>query len=328
MKVVFTFGRFNPPTIGHQLLIKKVKEAGGRDSMIYASQTQNSKKDPLTFNNKIEWMKKSFPECAAYISSDPDIRNIFDALVNLYNKQYTEIEMIVGSDRVKEFKTLMEQYNDKDARHGYYKFMRITVTSAGERDPDSDNISGMSATKVRRAAAEGDLESFSRGISMSLNALDKEALYHDVRAGLNINEEVLQEVRLTRPSTRRNQFRRFRRKKSPHAQKIQRLNRQLDQLNRRKQAIQQVKSRVQQRNLRTRLQKVNKKRRLNNEYVSEGHKDIERIEKKERIEMLKIQLKAKKANKKWGGKVVEVGTDEAMLKHWEMTPKHPLEGDY
>ena len=322
MKVVFTFGRFNPPTIGHQLLIKKVKEAGGRDSMIYASQTQNSKKDPLTFNNKIEWMKKSFPECAAYISSDPDIRNIFDALVNLYNKQYTEIEMIVGSDRVKEFKTLMEQYNDKDARHGYYKFMRITVTSAGERDPDSDNISGMSATKVRRAAAEGDLESFSRGISMSLNALDKEALYHDVRAGLDIAEEVIQEAPLTKPSARRNQFRRFRRKKNPHARQMQRYNNQLNQLSRRKEQIMKAKKRVMQRNLRTRLQK------MNNEYVIEGHKDIERIEKKERREMLKIQLKAKKANKKWGGKVVEVGTDEAMLKHWEMTPKHPLEGDY
>ena len=319
MKVAFTFGRFNPPTIGHQFLVKKVKEAGGRDSMIYASQTQNNKKDPLTFNTKIERMKKSFPECAAYISSDPNIRNIFDALVDLYNKQYTEIEMIVGSDRVKEFKTLIEQYNDKDAKHGYYKFMRITVTSAGERDPDSDNISGMSATKVRKAASEGDFDSFVRGISASLNRLDKEALYHDIREGLKISEEVLQEVRLTKPSKRRNQFRRFRRKKSPHAQKMQRIRNQIDQLNKRKQALQQVKSRLQQRNMRNRLQK------MNNEYVLEGHKDIERIEKKERREMLKIQLKARKANKKWGGKVVEVGTDEAMLKHWEMTPKHPLE---
>ena len=112
MKVVFTFGRFNPPTIGHQLLVKKVKEAGGRDYMIYASQTQNNKKDPLEFSKKVEWMKKSFPECAAYISSDPSIKSIFDILVSLYGRKYTEVAMVVGSDRVDEFRKLIEQYNE------------------------------------------------------------------------------------------------------------------------------------------------------------------------------------------------------------------------
>lgn len=294
MKVVFTFGRFNPPTIGHQLLVKKVKDAGGRDYMIYPSQTQNAKKDPLDFQTKVEWMQKSFPECAAYINSDDRIKNVFDALVDLYNKKYTEVEMIVGSDRVGEFKKLLEQYNDTEARHGYYKFMRITVTSAGDRDPDSDNVSGMSASKMREAAANNDFDSFSRGTASALSPTQKQELMDDVRQGLGILEE------------------RKRRRPNPQQQAIQRVTLQIRQLNQRKQQLSQTKKRLQQRRLRSKMQK------LNNDYT---------VDAGDEKKLKKIEAKIKKARKKWNGKVVEYGTTDALNKYYEMLPKHYLEGE-
>ena len=308
MKVVFTFGRFNPPTIGHQLLVKKVKEAGGRDYVIYASQTQNNKKDPLEFSKKVEWMKKSFPECAAYISSDPSIKSIFDILVSLYGKKYTEVVMVVGSDRVNEFKKLIEQYNGEEARHGYYKFMRIRVMSAGDRDPDSDSVSGMSASKMRQFAVDGDLESFSRGVSSSLSPVDAEEMYNDVRVGMGILEEA------PRRRFKRNASRR---KTNPEQQAIQRVNQQMQQLTDRKKQLMQMKQKLQQRKLRGRLQKM---QQLRNE--KEFRIDADDAEK-----IKKIEKKYKKARKKWSGKVVEIGTDAAFLKHLEMLPKHYLEGE-
>ncbi len=309
MKVVFTFGRFNPPTIGHQLLINKVKqEAGGRDYMIYASQTQNAKKDPLEFSKKVEWMKRSFPECASYISSNKSIRNVFDALVELYNKKYTEVVMMVGSDRVNEFKTLIEQYNGEEAKHGYYKFMRIRVTSAGDRDPDGEGVSGMSASKMRQLAVDGDLESFSRGVSSSLSSSDAEEMYNDVRVGMGILEEA------PRRRFKRNASRR---KTNPEQQAIQRVNQQMQQLTDRKKQLMQMKQRLQQRKLRGKLQKM---QQLRNE--AEFRIDADDAEK-----IKKIEKKYKKARRKWSGKVVEIGTDAAFLKHLEMLPKHYLEGE-
>ena len=302
MKVVFTFGRFNPPTIGHQLLVKKVKDAGGRDYMIYPSQTQNAKKDPLDFQTKVEWMQKSFPECAAYINSDSRIKNVFDALVDLYQKKYTEVEMIVGSDRVDEFRRLIEQYNDKEARHGYYKFMRITVTSAGDRDPDSDDVSGMSASKMREAAAENDFDSFSRGTASALSPTEKQQLLDDVREGLGILEE-----RRRRPTTI-----------SPERRQMRQINQQVKQLNDRKKALIRLKDRLRQRTLQNKLSKMRTNLRDHKEYMIDAD-DTEKLK--------KIEKKIKAARKKWSGEVVEVGTDKALLKYLEMLPKHYLEGE-
>ena len=161
-QVVFAFGRFNPPTTGHEKLMDKTKQiAGSSRYIIYPSQSQNQKKDPLPFALKVAYMRKMFPKHARNIIADKKIINVFDIAVKLYNEKYTDIAMVVGSDRVKEFKTLLDKYNGvKGKKHGFYKFRTISVISAGERDPDAEGVTGMSASKMRASASLGDFESF------------------------------------------------------------------------------------------------------------------------------------------------------------------------
>ena len=104
MKVVFTFGRFNPPTVGHEKLIKKVADvASGNDFFIYASYTQNSVKDPLPHKAKVKWMKKLFPKYRNKIVGDSKAKDALGVLVELYGRDYTDVVMVVGSDRVSDF---------------------------------------------------------------------------------------------------------------------------------------------------------------------------------------------------------------------------------
>ena len=187
--VVFTFGRFNPPTTGHEKLLNKVKMvAGSSRYVIYPSQSQNPKKDPLPFALKVAYMRKMFPKHAKNILADKKIINVFDIAVKLYNEKYTDIGMVVGSDRVKEFKSLLDKYNGVTGkRHGYYKFRTISVISAGERDPDAEGVSGMSASKMRAAAYKGDLESFKLGVPKGFKEVEK--LYKDVRKYMGLREQ-------------------------------------------------------------------------------------------------------------------------------------------
>ena len=187
--VVFTFGRFNPPTTGHEKLLNKVKMvAGSSRYVIYPSQSQNPKKDPLPFALKVAYMRKMFPKHAKNILADKKIINVFDIAVKLYNEKYTDIGMVVGSDRVKEFRSLLDKYNGVTGKkHGYYKFRTISVISAGERDPDAEGVSGMSATKMRAAAYEGDLESFKLGVPKGFKEVEK--LYKDVRKYMGLREQ-------------------------------------------------------------------------------------------------------------------------------------------
>lgn len=149
--VAFTFGRFNPPTTGHELLINKVKEfAAGNDYFIFPSHTVDKKKNPLTAAQKVYFMKEMFPEYKNNIILDDTIRDVIKALKWLEDKGYTDAVFVVGSDRVSSFQ-FIKQYNGKD-----YNMNTVEIKSAGERDPDADDVSGMSASKVRKAIADGD----------------------------------------------------------------------------------------------------------------------------------------------------------------------------
>jgi len=160
--ISFSFGRFNPPTIGHEKLMDQTRKAN-RNYRIYASQSQDAKKNPLDFKTKVTFMKAMFPVHARSISTDK-VKTAIDVMVNLYKEKYTDVIMVVGSDRVVEFDKLLNAYNGKKARHGYYKFNSIKVKSAGERDPDAEGVSGMSASKMRKAAQDNDYASFEKGL--------------------------------------------------------------------------------------------------------------------------------------------------------------------
>ena len=190
-KAVITFGRFNPPTVGHGKLIDALVKAtsGGYTPIVYMSHSQDAKKNPLTYNQKQKWMKKFFGRKVTVMKSNA--RTIFQIVTELYTQGYKELRMVVGSDRVREFDSLIKKYNGSKGRHGYYNFDSIQIISAGERDPDSDDlVSGMSASKMRAAAEEGDFESFKLGVA-SKSLKDQEGLYKEVRKGMDITEETL-----------------------------------------------------------------------------------------------------------------------------------------
>jgi len=183
--VSFTFGRFNPPTTGHEKLCDAVKKANPSDYKIFASQSQNPKKDPLQYAKKIAYMKQSFPKHKNNIIVSKS-RNIFEILVEL--NSYENLIMVVGSDRVAEFKKIINTYNGVKARHGFYEYKTVQVLSAGERDPDAEGVSGMSASKMRAAAVDSDFDSFKQGTP--LNDTQAKKLYFDVRKSMGIREEL------------------------------------------------------------------------------------------------------------------------------------------
>ena len=187
---VFTFGRFNPPTTGHEKVMEALaaeqKKNAGSMMYVYASQSQNAKKDPLPYAKKIAYMKKMFPKYKNNIVVSR-ARNIFEIAVELHNKGHRAIVMVVGSDRVAEFDDRLNRYNGVDAKHGYYGFDDIKIVSAGERDPDAEGVTGMSASKMRAAASAGDFDSFSQGLPTGFR--DGQKLYLDVRKNMGIREE-------------------------------------------------------------------------------------------------------------------------------------------
>ena len=181
--VAFTFGRFNPPTTGHEKLIQKVKSVPANNYIIYLSRSEDPKKNPLSARQKLDYMKKMFPQHARNIEINTS-NMILDIVTKLYKQGYTEINMVVGSDRVREFDTILKKYNNVKSRHGYYNFDKINVVSAGERDPDAEGTMGMSASKMRSAAERGDVKSFSQGLPKGFR--DVERLFKDVRRGMNL----------------------------------------------------------------------------------------------------------------------------------------------
>ena len=187
---VFTFGRLNPPTTGHGKLIdamsKQQSKNAGSKMHVFVSHSQDAKKNPLDYKRKVAYIRKMFPKYAKNITTDKS-RTIFEVAVSLYNRGYKSIVMVVGSDRVAEFEKLLNEYNGVKSRHGYYGFDNIEVISAGERDPDAEGLEGMSASKMRKAAMDGDLDSFKQGVPADFK--DAEKLYKDVRKSMGIREE-------------------------------------------------------------------------------------------------------------------------------------------
>ena len=188
--VFFTFGRMNPPTMGHEKLLDALSKKAGRNPYkVYLSQTQDAKKNPLQYKQKIKFARKMFPRHARQIIMDPTARNLFEIAVKLYNDGFKNVAMVVGSDRIREFEILLNKYNGKKAKHGFYNFSKINILSAGDRDPDAEGAEGMSATKMRAAAADGDFTKFSQGLPRNVSNPDAKALYNNVRKGMNLKEQ-------------------------------------------------------------------------------------------------------------------------------------------
>ena len=185
--VVFTFGRFNPPTTGHGKLVDKLKkQSGGDDVLLFTSHSNDKVKNPLSHRDKISYLRKFFGKIVA----DVNARTVFEIATELHKKKYKRISMVVGSDRIREFETLLNKYNGVKARHGFYKFDEINIVSAGERDPDADDVSGMSASKLRGYAEQGDFDNFKLGVPTKNKGLVQK-LYNDIRKGMGIAEGTL-----------------------------------------------------------------------------------------------------------------------------------------
>ena len=188
--IVISFGRFNPPTIGHEKVIEKVKEvAGTAPFRIYPSHSTGDK-DPLPHAKKIAYMRKMFPKYKRNIVADKEAKTVIHIAEKLYKEGFTDLIMVAGSDRVKEFDTLLQRYNGKPDRKGkiIYDFNSLKVVNAGQRDPDAEGVTGMSASKMRKAAADGDFDSFKMGIPNTIKDTEKKKLYLDVRKHMGIRE--------------------------------------------------------------------------------------------------------------------------------------------
>lgn len=180
--VVFGWGRMNPVTVGHEKLVNKIKSVAKSNSatpVLYLSHSQDPKKNPLSYNDKVALAKKAFGPMVQKSSA----KTVIQVLSELSSK-YDNAILVVGSDRVKEFDTLIQKYNGKD-----YNFSSISVVSAGDRDPDSDDISGMSASKMRTLAVSGKPEEFKKGLPRNLQSIS-DSVYDMVRAGMKLAEEL------------------------------------------------------------------------------------------------------------------------------------------
>ena len=184
--ISITFGRFNPPTVGHEKLLAKVAreaKANGGEYRIYPSRSEDPKKNPLDAGTKIKYMRMAYPDHANAIIDNADMRTIFDVLTALDNDGYSSVNIVVGGDRVSEFNSLAQKYNGE-----LYTFDEIKVVSAGDRDPDADGVEGMSASKMRKAAAEGDFDSFQQGIPEGLGKDGAEKLFMLLRQAMQVEE--------------------------------------------------------------------------------------------------------------------------------------------
>tara|TARA_Y100001937_G_scaffold124400_1_gene189045 strand:- start:72 stop:1205 length:1134 start_codon:yes stop_codon:yes gene_type:complete len=186
----FTLGRMNPPTIGHGKLIDKLSSKAGRNPYkIFLTQTQDSKKNPLSYPQKVKFARKMFRKHARNIVLNKKIKTVMNAAVDLYDSGFRSVTMVVGDDRVREFNALLNNYNGKRSSHGLYNFKEINVVSAGERDPDSESASGASATKQREAASDNDFTKFSQGLPKDTSNKDAKSLFNAVRLGMGLKEE-------------------------------------------------------------------------------------------------------------------------------------------
>ena len=183
-KLVFAYGRFNPPTIGHDKLMREVISQArkiGANRIVYASASTDKRKNPLDQKTKIKFMKKMFPQNK--IIGAGGTQRTFMEVLKFYDKMYGEIIMIAGSDRINEFQKLADKYNGKD-----YNYKSVKVVSSGDRDPDAEGVAGMSASKMREMAKQNDFKTFKTGLTRNLSDRDAKQLFDAVKKGMGINE--------------------------------------------------------------------------------------------------------------------------------------------
>ena len=186
---VFVFGRFNPPTIGHGKLLNALTATAQREggkALVYTSSTQDAKKNPLTKNQIFKYMKKAFPKEKKHFQTRSMAKTALEVAVELHGK-YDKLVMVVGSDRVADFSSLLNTYNGMKSKHGFYEYKEIDIVSAGERDPDAEGATGMSASKMRAAAVKGDFDSFKSGLPDIMKDIDAKKMFNDVRAGMRLD---------------------------------------------------------------------------------------------------------------------------------------------
>ena len=182
---VFAFGRFNPPTIGHQKLIEKVQSMASQvngKGYLFLTHTQNNKKDPLTFQEKQAYIQQFYPEL---VIGDPSVKTLVQALQKIQAEGRTRVIMIAGDDRVMEFQKFLNQYNGNPDKQGNipYKFDDVQVVSAGQRDPDADDVEGVSASKARELAAKGQWHEFSK---IAMGGDESELIYNKLQDALGV----------------------------------------------------------------------------------------------------------------------------------------------
>ena len=185
--LTLAFGRFNPPTIGHEQLMNVARDAAKKDKdgqyLIFPSRTQDKKKNPLDPDTKISYMQRMYPDHADNIVNDPETKTIFDVLKMAHNDGYTNVRIIGGADRVKEFEKLSGNYNGK-----LYAFDNIEIVSSGDRDPDAKGMEGMSASRMRLAAAESDFKTFREGLPPNIKRSEAKELFDVLRGAMQVKE--------------------------------------------------------------------------------------------------------------------------------------------
>ena len=175
---VFTFGRYQPPTKGHLKVWEKVADTEGDAHYIYTSHTKDKKRNPLDYNTKIGLIKSALKEHNINAEViDSEAKTIIDVVVDIASKGYNNLIFVGGSDRLDDMVSLIRKYNDKpNAEGNSYHFDSIEGVSAGERDPDSDNVEGVSGTKLRQMAIDGDFEGFKNNLAFSDESTIKEVM--------------------------------------------------------------------------------------------------------------------------------------------------------
>jgi len=184
--LTLAFGRFNPPHAGHQQLMDIAAQSAEQeesDYIIVPSRSQDPKKNPLDADTKISMMRQMFPQHSERIVNDGANRTIFDVLKKAHNDGYTNVRIVAGQDRVKEFDKLSQNYNGQ-----LYQFDNMEVISSGDRDPDAEGMEGLSSSRMRLAAAEGDFKTFRAGLPEGTPRKMAMTLFDTVRQTMNVKE--------------------------------------------------------------------------------------------------------------------------------------------
>ena len=181
--LTLVFGRFNPPTTGHKKLLDTAKGiSGDNDFRIYPSRSHDPKKNPLDPGTKIKFMKKMFADYEEEIVNEKDMKTIFDVLMTAQEEGYKEVTIVVGSDRLGEFKNLATKYNGD-----LYDFESIAVVPGGTRDSDAEGVEGMSASKIRKAVKDDDRKAFERGVPSALGKEEINNLWNELKRSMGMS---------------------------------------------------------------------------------------------------------------------------------------------